>query len=114
MQKGDRVLVHAVVSFEYDPEVAPDCIAHKPLPKYAWGSSTKVMVRRCSLPPWVGVVVGHTRRATGYGHPGNNEEFNESYLEVDRLHSVWAVESTKNRQYHVPEFCLEEDLEVVE
>jgi len=127
-KKGNRVIVSAVIDVMYldNPETeqetwwkrAGHTLIHVPPKRVRVWQSEEEYRRKCLMRKTMfrvrGLVVGYTRRATGYYIPGRYDPIDSDppYMQQEKRHLLVMVESTEKDQWVDPWLCLEEDLEI--
>ena len=117
MEKGDLVIVHAVVIASYGSPLGGELI-HEPELEHR----TKKRLFRFEICPFPAVMVGTSYRATGYyypGHTGSGKWFDDdmpepAHLSEDKRHPVIMVQPLDCPRWLKPSACLERDLEKME
>ena len=135
IKKGDKVRVLATAWTEYQMQPfvsinddgdlvdvnSPDEIGiqiiHDP-PKKNYRNRRKKLYRAPLDKPRFGVLIGKTRRSTGYYDEGSQDDwgnYEQASLCVDKVHALWLIEpNPTDPWYRKPFTALEADLEVIE
>ena len=119
LNKGDRVLVRAVVyskwprdgGYRYWDNQGEDyCVPETPLTRFG---ELRPLIRVPSKETWEGVVVGCSVRKTGVYVKGYGWD-NPGELREEKNHPVVMVISVETQKWINPYACLEKDLELLQ